>query len=130
MRRERVHQFPSAAITELPSTGGLKQHKFILSQRGGLTSTIERSVGVVPSEGREGASVTGLSPSFGWPQAFLGLSMALSPCLHIIFPVCVCPNAPLFIYIDTNQTGLGLPTLMASSSLNCKDLFPNKVPTG
>lgn len=48
-------------------------------------------------------------------QALLGLEMAISLCLHLVFPLCclsLCPNFPF--HRDTNHIRLG-PNLMTSS---------------
>lgn len=61
------------------------------------------SAGLVPSEGRDGGSIVGLSP---W---LIGSGLLLVS-NHTVVPLCtfLCPN--FSFYKDANQTGLG-PTL-------------------
>ena len=68
-----IYQFPGAAITKYHKLGGSDNRNVFSLSSGGWKSNIKTPTGLAPSESREGEPVPGLSPSFWWPQALLGL---------------------------------------------------------
>lgn len=59
-------------LNQAPQTGQLKQQEVIVSVLGARVSNQDVG-GSVPSKDLEEESLPGLSPSFWWPRAFLGL---------------------------------------------------------
>lgn len=67
-----VYEFPRTVVTKHHKLGGLNDRNVLSHGSGGYMSEIKMLAMLVPSEGREGGSVPGLSPSFWWLQALLG----------------------------------------------------------
>ena len=105
-----MYKFPKAAVTNYYTLKALKQWAFILFQFGGRESEIRTQQAWFPLGGSEKESDPGLSFSFWWLLAMLGVpwlvcitSVSISD-LTWTLPVCVYAFSPLFTRTSLHST--------------------------